>query len=69
MAEVDPYSDGSQIVGADDDRVEVVEGFGRLRGLVKMYWIELGTHGQEEIADIVGNIDSDAHVSKMEAVA
>lgn len=54
MAEVDPDADKDEEVGPDEGVVEVVEDLGG---------------GEEEVADVVGGVDGDAHVGEVEAVA
>lgn len=54
VTEVDPGGDEDEEVGDDEGVVEVVE---RLGG------------GEEEVADVVGDVDSNAHVGEVEAVA
>lgn len=54
VAEVDPDADEAEKVRCDEEVVEVVEDLGR---------------GQEEVGDVVGGVDGDANVGKVEAVA
>lgn len=54
MAEVDPDADKDEEVRADEGVVEIVEDLGG---------------GEEEVADVVGGVDGDTDVGKVEAVA
>ncbi len=71
VAEVDPDEDEEAKVGADDRGVEVVEGF---RGLdTALVWsmsmISYMTYGEEEIANVVGDVDCNAHLCEVKAIA
>ena len=72
MAEVDPDNNEEAKVGTNDDRVKVIEGLGGLQGLRSVYLDLLldgeGAYRQEEIADIVRDVDCNAHVCEVEAV-
>ena len=72
MAEVDPDNNEEAKVGTNDDRVKVIEGLGGLRGRGQCIRFtsrtEKEAYRQEEIADIVRDVDCNAHVCEVEAV-
>lgn len=69
----DDHEDGEE--WDDDGGGDVVEGFGRLcrpPGQLFQYHLDLGeqrAYREEEIADIMGDVDSQAHVGEVEAIA
>lgn len=74
MPAIDPDSNEEAEIGADDDRVEVVEcfrglGMGSVGKLGMWERRRMGTHGKEEIADIVRDVYCYTHVREMESVA
>ena len=67
----DDHEDGEE--GDDDGGGDVVEGFGRLSRARSAFQYQLGlrnrAYREEEVTDIMCDVDSQAHVSEVEAIA